>query len=333
MRRFGIFVVGVVVLGIVAFNVAIWLIAAAILSRESSPLGVAATAILLIVALFVAVAAARTLVPLAITLRDLARSARAIEVADYSGRVVERGPRQLRALTRAFNHMSARLEASDEHRRSMLAEIMHELRTPLSVIRGQAEGIIDGVYPADPSHAATILEATRALERLVGDLGTLALSDAGSLRLEYEEVDLAVLLNEVVGSYRPAADEKGVRLDAVAGPELPAIEADPVRLRSVVANLVANAVRHTPAGGVVTVGAAATADAVTVSVADTGSGIAAELRPRVFDRFVKGPGSDGSGLGLAIARDIVEAHRGTIELGGEAGTGTRMSFSLPLGRP
>jgi len=235
----------------------------------------------------------------------------------------------MRRMARAFRAMSRRLEAAEARRRSFLAEVTHELRTPLTIIRGQAEGIADGVYPADQEHLAPILEATRTLELLTEDLRTLALSEAGALRLEPEPVDLAVLVNDVLASFRPAAEAAGVTISAEVPADLP-VEADPARVRGVLQNLLSNALRHTPAGGSITVAAGREGGSAEVSVRDTGEGIAPELLPRVFDRFVKAPGSPGSGLGLAIARDVVEAHGGAIRAESRPGAGTTIRFSLPL---
>jgi signal transduction histidine kinase len=226
--------------------------------------------------------------------------------------------------------MSARLEETETRRRTFLADVTHELRTPLSIIRGQAEAISDGVYPADPAHVAPILDATSTLERLVEDLGTLALSETGSLVLAREPVDLAVLVNASLTSLAGTAEAAGVRLDEDVAADLPTVEADPARLSGVLRNLLANAIRYTPAGGSVRVTAQRSADQVIIEVRDTGAGIAPELLPRVFQRFVKGPGSTGSGLGLAIAHDIVEAHGGTIEATSQGGKGTTIRFTLPI---
>jgi signal transduction histidine kinase len=204
------------------------------------------------------------------------------------------------------------------------------LRTPLSIIRGQAEAIGDGVYPADPGHLAPILDATTTLERLVGDLGTLALSETGSLVLAREPVDLAVLVNSTLTSLAGTAETAGVGLHAEVAADLPLVEADPARLSGVLRNLLANAIRYTPAGGSVRVTAQWSRDQVIVEVRDTGAGIAPELLPRVFERFVKGPGSTGSGLGLAIAHDLVQAHGGTIEARSQEGAGTTVRFTLPI---
>ena len=256
-------------------------------------------------------------------------AARRIESGDYSAQVPESGPQDLRSVARAFNAMSARLKTSDEQRRGFLADVTHELRTPLSVIRGQAEAIADGMYPGDAAHLAPILDATQTLDRLVEDLRTLVLTDAGNLVLHKESTDLGALVGDAVESFKTQAEAAGLTLSADIGDDLPSVEVDPARMRSVLGNLLSNAVRHTASGGSVRVGVSATGDQVAVTLADTGEGIPPELLPRVFERFVKGANSTGSGLGLAIAHDLVAAHGGTLEIESEPGSGTRVRLSLP----
>ena len=260
---------------------------------------------------------------------DLVEAAGRIRSGDYSVRVREDGAPELRSVAQAFNAMTAQLEASEKQRRSFLADVTHELRTPLSVIRGQAEGIADGLYPADATHLAPIVEATQTLARLVDDLRTLALAETGHLQLQREPVEIATLINDTLASFEPQAQAKGVTLAADIPGELPTVSADAVRIRGVIANLLANAIAHTPAGGSVRVIAARADGGVAVSVTDTGEGIAADLLPRIFDRFVKTSGSSGSGLGLAIARDLVTAHGGTISAESTVGSGTTVRFTLP----
>jgi signal transduction histidine kinase len=241
---------------------------------------------------------------------------RDVERGDYSVRVgaTRSGFGPVRELARGLDTMTTRLEADEEQRRSLLADVSHELRTPLTVITGQLEGILDGVYPADEAHLSPILDETRVLARLIDDLRTIALSEAGTLALHPEPTDPDVLVGEVVRSFTAAAAGVGVTLATAIDGDLPIIEVDPVRVREVLANLVSNALRHTPTGGAVTVGGSSTTEAVILTVADTGPGIPPELLPHVFDRFVKGTSSRGSGLGLAIARGLVEAHGGTIDV-------------------
>jgi signal transduction histidine kinase len=261
---------------------------------------------------------------------DLVEAAGRIQEGDYSVRVTESGSPEVRSVARALNAMTAQLEATDKRRRSFLADVTHELRTPLSIIRGQAEGIADGLYPADAAHLTPITDATQTLERLVDDLRTLALAETGNLRLNKEAVDLGVLVNDSIASFEPQAQAKGIGLKAEVQDEMPTVMADPVRLRSVIGNLLSNAIGHTPAGGSIRIAAQRSDQGLTVAVSDTGEGIPAELLPRIFDRFVKAPGSSGSGLGLAIARDIVAAHGGTITAESQVGSGTSVQFTLPL---
>jgi two-component system sensor histidine kinase BaeS len=269
---------------------------------------------------------------MAVNLGEIVDAAGRIEAGEYGVQVAERGPRELRSLARAFNAMSARLAAADRNRRAFVADLTHELRTPLAVIRGQAEAIGDGVYPGDPAHVTPILDATASLDTLVDALATMTLADVGSLRLKRESVDVAVLVTSSLAAFQSAADAAGVRMVADLEPDLPAIDADPARIRGVLGNLLSNAIRYTPSGGTVTVSAVRSDATVAFAVRDTGQGIPSELRPRIFERFVKGPGSPGSGLGLAITKDIVSAHGGTIEASSDPGNGTEIRFTLPVAR-
>ncbi len=276
----------------------------------------------------------------------LVDAARRVETGEYAVRVPEvtRGPREVRELTRAFNTMASRLESDQQRRRSLLADVSHELRTPLAVLRGNLEAIADGVHQADEMHIAGLVEETRVLERLVEDLRTISLAEAGELPLHREPTDPDVLLGETVESFRAAAARKHIALVLAVPDDLPLLDVDPVRIREVIANLLANAIRHTPEGGTITVtGAHADrgpttpvgpdAGGVMLSVADTGSGMPATLVPHVFERFARGDESPGSGLGLAIARDLVAAHGGTIEVRSELGSGTTFVVRLPSVAP
>ncbi len=261
-------------------------------------------------------------------MNSLIDAAGRIEAGDYSVQVAESGPRDLRSVARAFNQMSARLKASDEQRRGFLAELAHEFRTPLTVIRGQAEAIADGVYPGDGAHLSPILDATETLDRLVEDLRTLVLTDAGNLVLHKEPTDLGALAADTVESFKTQAEAAHVTLTAEVADNLPPVDLDPARIRSVLGNLLSNALRHTPAGGSIKVGVSGSGDEVVVTVADTGEGIAPELLAHVFERFVKGANSPGSGLGLAIAHDIVAAHGGTLGIQSVLGSGTAINLKF-----
>src|SRR5438034_4190318 len=255
---------------------------------------------------------------------NLIDAARRIESGDYSAQVSEWGSQDIRSVARAFNSMSARLKTIDEQRRNFMAEVTHELRTPLSVIRGQAEAIVDGVYPADEAHLAPILDATHTLDRLVEDLKTLVDTDAGNLVLHREPTDLGALVRDTVESFRPQAESAGITLTTVNAENLPPRDVDPSRMRQVVGNLLSNSIRHTPSGGSVKVAV----DASGFTVADTGEGIPPDLQPRVFERFAKGQNSTGSGLGLAIARDIATAHSGELTITSDP-NGTIARLILP----
>jgi two-component system sensor histidine kinase BaeS len=285
---------------------------------------------LVVLAVIVFLIVSRRVRRMAAPVDNLVEAAGRISGGDYTVRVREDGAPELRSVAHAFNAMTAQLEASEKQRRSFLADVTHELRTPLSVIRGQAEGIADGLYPADPAHLAPIIEATQTLARLVDDLRTLALAETGHLQLQKEPVDMATLINDTVGSFESQAQAKGVTVAADIAGELPTVSADAVRIRGVIANLLANAIAHTPAGGSVQVSAAQADGGIAVAVRDTGEGIPADLLPRIFDRFAKTPGSSGSGLGLAIARDLVTAHGGTITAESTVGSGTSVRFTLPV---
>ena len=313
----------------------VYLVLSAVGVLGSAPLGRVPAGLALLVAVLAVVIAASALRRVARPATQLVDAARRIEAGDYSARVSVRGPRQLRSLARAFNEMSSRLEAEDARRQSVVADVAHELRTPLTVIRGQTEAIIDGVYPGTPDRLKPILAAADTLETLIDDLRTMAMTEAGSLQLHREPTDLALLVHDTVDGFRGAAGEQGVTLTADVATPAPVIDADPVRIGSVLRNLLANALRHTPRGGAVRVSVARHSgdETVRLTVADDGDGIPDDLLPRVFDRFVKGPGSPGSGLGLAIVRDIVEAHGGTVTARNNQTRGATFDITLPVVAP
>jgi two-component system sensor histidine kinase BaeS len=315
----------VLTIGVVLVGTAVGLIGA------EPPLRFLAIGALLLFVLLIA-RGGRRFQRMAVNLGEIVEAAGHIEAGEYGVQVAERGPRELRTLARAFNAMSARLAAADRNRRAFVADLTHELRTPLAIIRGQAEGIGDGVYPGDQAHVTPILDAAATLDALVDALATMTLADVGSLKLKREAVDVPVLVTSSLAAFQSAADAAGVRLIADLDPDLPAIDADPARIRGVLGNLLSNAIRYTPSAGTVTLSAKRSGDTVVFVVRDTGQGISEELRPRIFERFVKGPGSPGSGLGLAIAKDVVSAHGGTIEATSDPGKGTEIRFTLPVAR-
>jgi two-component system OmpR family sensor kinase/two-component system sensor histidine kinase BaeS len=261
---------------------------------------------------------------------DLIEASGRVEAGDFSARVPEDGPREVRSLARAFNSMSSRLEEMEAQRQSTLADVSHELRTPLTVIQGNVEALLDGVYPADAEHLEPILDEIRVMERLIEDLRTLTLVEAGSLVLHRAPTDLGHLLPEVAAGYKSQAEQAGVQLIVTVADNVPVLELDPARLREVVANLLTNALRHTPRGGSIDLAGRLVGNDVEVTVRDTGSGMSPEQLDRIFDRFYRSPDSPGSGLGLPIARDLVQAHGGTLTATSELGRGTTIRFTLPL---
>jgi two-component system, OmpR family, sensor histidine kinase BaeS len=277
-----------------------------------------------------AIRAAHGLRRTAAPLRDLVEGIARVADGDYAARARERGPAEVRALARAFNRMAEGLDRHQAERRRLLADISHELRTPLAVLRGNLEGILDGVYPADPAHLAVALEETQVLARLVDDLHMLAMAEGPGLRLLRQPTDVADLAREAIVAFRGPAEAAGVTLGLEAPAGLPPAEVDPERIRQVLTNLLANALRHTPPGGTIRVRVTADgADPLTVAVEDTGRGIPASELPHVFDRFHKSADSPGSGLGLAIARSLVRAHGGEIAADSEPGRGTTVRLTLP----
>jgi signal transduction histidine kinase len=316
--------IGAVLAFLVIFGVAVGTLLVWALSQSW------AGAIVAVVVLVALLLMTRSLRRAAAPVADLVGAAARVEAGDYSARLVEHGPREIRAVTRAFNAMNARLEESDEQRRRLLADLSHELRTPLTVIQGNLEGLIDGVYPADAAHLGPILEETHVLERLIEDLRTLALAEAGKLRLRREPTDLRALLSDIAAAFAAQADAAGVELTVDASGDLGSIEIDPARIREVIANLLTNALRHTPRGGRIEIVASEAAEAASISVSDSGSGISAEALPHVFDRFYRSGDSAGSGLGLPIARNLVTAHGGEMTASSELGR-TTIAFTLPRG--
>jgi signal transduction histidine kinase len=261
-------------------------------------------------------------------------AADAVAEGDFSIRVPVYGPGEFSRLARSFNRMVAELERSDQLRRSLTADVAHELRTPLHIIQGNLEGLLDGLYQPMPEQLNLLLEETRQLARLVEDLRTLSLAEAGQLPLEREAVDVGELLADVVTSFSGQAEAAGVDLhvEGRAGSAPLIVQGDAGRLDQVLSNLVANALRHTSPGGRITLRAKASQDGVRIQVTDNGSGISPEDLTNIFDRFWRGDRSrDGSGLGLAIARQLVQAHGGKIAVESQVGQGTTFTIDLPAG--
>jgi len=236
----------------------------------------------------------------------------------------------------AFNEMAEALQRSEQLRQNMIADIAHELRTPLSVIQGNLQAMLDGVYPMNEEEIAHIYDETLLLNRLVTDLRALTQAEAGQLHLNLVPTEPGELVSSMAETFREAAREKNIMLETAITPGLPTILADPDRLRQVFANLISNALRHTPAGGVITLAAQPAGDGVRFSVSDTGPGLTPEEQAHVFERFWRADASrsrdkGGSGLGLTIARYLIEAHGGEMGVESEPGQGATFWFVLPAG--
>jgi signal transduction histidine kinase len=325
-RRVVIGLVGLVVMAGLGLAAIGWLVAER--AGLSGPTGVALSALAILAGMFVLVVTVVTLRGGTGPLRAVMDAADRVADGDYTVRVREHGPLPLRALAHSFNAMAERLAHADRQRRDLMADVAHELRTPLSVLQGRLAGLLAGVYPRDDAQLAALVDETHVLSRLIEDLRTLALADAGALRLERESTDVAALVRDTVLAFQSEAARQGVTLTLTPGAGA-VIDLDPVRIRQVLANLLSNGLRHTPAGGAITVSVDAGRDAVTVAVADAGEGIAAEDVPLIFDRFYKGQASRGSGLGLTIAKRLVVAHGGEVWATSQVGAGTTVTFSLP----
>jgi two-component system OmpR family sensor kinase/two-component system sensor histidine kinase BaeS len=271
-------------------------------------------------------------------LSETMRVADLLAEGDLSARVTVEGSGEFRRFSRSFNRMAEALEVSDRQRRELLADVAHELRTPLTIIQGNLEGLRDDVYEATPDHIDLILDEAKMLGRLVDDLRLLTLAEAGQLALHRQALDVQQLLDDVREAFVYQAGEAGITLIVQAPAMLPTLQADPQRLGQVLGNLVANALRHTPRGGVVTLGASLLLESelLELRVTDTGEGIAAEDLPRIFDRFWRADPARshetgaGSGLGLAIAKSLVEAHDGHIRAESQPQQGTTVRFVLPV---
>ena len=289
-QRFGLARAIIIPIGIISFLLAVFLVVVAILLMR------------------------RFVNPLA----DVIYAARELASGNLRTRIPMKGPQDLRSLSESFNEMASSLERSDRERRDMLADIAHELRTPLSVIRGRLEGIVDGIYPENGPQISMALEQTYLLQRLVDDLRLLTLAETRQLQFDKRNVNLGDVVERVLEMFSAESSEKNI---ALAFPEkvgdLSAL-VDSQRFEQVLSNLIGNSLRYVPEDGKVWVTANETPDGVCITVNDNGAGIPAEDLPYIFDRFWRKDKSrsrttGGTGLGLAIAKQLVEAQGGTIE--------------------
>ncbi len=282
------------------------------------------------IALFLGVLLARTLTH---PLRELTSATRAMAKGELKQQVPVRSRDELGELAAAFNQMSADLARANELRRQMAADIAHDLRTPLSVIKGYTEALHDGVLPPTPDTFQTIHQEAEHLSLLVGDLRTLSLADAGELTLTRQIVHPQELLERIAAAHLPRAQQLGIALQITTQANMPSIHIDPERMAQVLGNLISNALRYTPTGGQISLAATQQGSSVLLTVQDNGVGIAPDELPRIFDRFYRGDearqANEGeSGLGLAIAKSLVELHGGMITVESALGEGTTFTIFL-----
>jgi two-component system sensor histidine kinase BaeS len=305
------------------------LIASAVAGVASTGrIGIVAVTLIVLVAggFFLRTMVRRTWQPL----RNLTGAAGRLADGDYSARVDVRASPAMRAVGSSFNSMAERLEEADEQRRRLMSDLGHELRTPLAVIRGEIEAVIDGVHDGGPEHMESLLDEVEVLERLIEDLRVITLSEAGKLPLQMEQADLMKVVEEVAASYRPSASTSGIEIVVeVLNGGVPMLEMDPVRIRQALTNLVVNSIRAMPGGGRVTIRVIADDDRIGVEVIDTGAGIDPDQLEEVFGRFIKSEDSPGSGLGLSIARGLVRTHGGDLNIPVSGPEGTTASMWLP----
>jgi len=269
-------------------------------------------------------------------LSEVIAASQAVSQGDLTARVpVDARNDDLSALSDHFNHMAEELERSDLQRRNLFADIAHELRTPITILRGRLEGILDGVYPPDEANIAPALEETYLLERLVEDLRLLALAEANQLRFEMKPVSLSELTEAILGLFSAQAAERNVSILIEADPDLPEVNVDPQRFQQVVGNLIDNALSFTPEGSSIDLSIQRKENTVVLTVVDGGPGIPDDELPYVFDRFWRGDKSrarstGGAGLGLSIARQLVEAQGGKITAHNRSPRGLEVSIVLPI---
>jgi signal transduction histidine kinase len=268
-------------------------------------------------------------------LRDLKKAAQSIAGGEFQYQIPIRGNDEISEVAQSFNTMANELNRQEDQRRQMMADISHELRTPLTVLLGQVSALIDGVIPLTVDQLEPLEREVLLLTRLVGDLRDLALADAGQFKLEYQATDLSELLRNVSASFEPSLLEADLHYKPEIPADLPMLDLDSDRFRQVLHNLLQNALRHTPAGGTITLSARQTDAAIRITIQDSGAGIPPEDLPHIFDRFYRGDNNrfrqyHGSGLGLSISRTIIEAHHGCIKAESHPGQGTTFIIDLPL---
>lgn len=298
------------------------------LSLVHAVIGAAGLAALL--ALAVAVAVSRRITR---PVRSLIESARAMSRGDWHVRAGDAAgaPAELRELAATFDQLAGNLVAEDRLRRELVADVAHELRTPIAVLRANTEGLVDGLLPATPEQMASLHEEVLRLGRMVEDVQTLAAAEAAALQLQLRRCDLAEVAATAAEDWEASFAATGVRF--LSETEQAPVLADQMRLHQIITNLLSNALKFTPPGGLVRMTVCRGGDRARLEVSDSGPGIGPDDLPHVFDRWWRGTGTGqttGSGIGLAVAAELAKAHRGTIEVASEPGEGSRFTLSLPL---
>ncbi len=347
IRRFAMIFGGMLLIYLLGIAGVLLLVFRPLSEALSNPgmLGLAMCGVPFSVTILVVIAAGLTFRRIGSPLVEVMTAADAVADGDFTVRVREVGPAEFARMARSFNRMAAELERSEQQRRNLTADVAHELRNPLHIIQGNLEGILDGIYEPTPEHISATLEGTHLLSRLVNDLQTLSLAEAGQLPLHRVRVFAPDLLEDVALSFARQSAQAGVgiRVEVDSDRDGLFVEVDPDRMDQVLTNLVANALRHTREGGQILLRAAPLkreedAPGLRLSVQDNGSGIPAEDMPYIFDRFWRGDrsrshsGGSGSGLGLPIARQLVQAHGGHISVESEPGVKTVFHIDLETGR-
>jgi signal transduction histidine kinase len=301
------------------------------LDQSLVPALLAGVAVALVVAAIVAlVVGGRLLRPI----DELGAATRRMAAGDYATPVTVPAETELASLADDVNRLGEHLATTEQRRTQLLADVTHELRTPITVIRGQAEGLIDGIVaPSDEAFAAIADEASR-LERIVDDLTLLSRADEGTLDIDLVDLDLGVVAASAAERLRPQFDYADVGLVVEAGPTPLPVRGDGDRLTQVLSNLLGNALGHTPHGGAVTVHAGRDGQTAFVDVTDTGPGVPPEEAGRIFERFHRGPATGsarpGRGIGLTIARSLARAHGGDVALVAGSGTGATFRLTVPI---
>lgn len=294
--------------------------------------GIVAVAVALAMGIFLA----RQIV---LPLRRLATATRAVAAGDLKQRVQESSRDEVGEVARAFNFMAESLARDEELRRNMAADIAHELRTPLTVLQGQVEGMIDGVVEPTPARLASLHDEITHLSRLVSDLRTLSLAEAGQLEFHLAPTDVAGVVQQIMSSATTEAAQKKIFVSTEVEECLPMALADADRLSQVLRNLLDNALRYTPEGGQIKVSVSQTPDKqLLLAVSDTGPGIPEKDLPYIFERFYRADASrsqatGGSGIGLAIVKQFVEAMGGKVRATSQPGKGSMFYFTLPQSSP